>query len=162
VPVRDREVEIHYDVEESPEGNVGVARLRLPEKLARSLTAGELPVLDRPLRFIVTRGARGAARANTLEELQEELDRPFTEKEIAELDRAHDARGRQQRGRGRDGEKGRDRGRGRRQKGNERRSSTNADERLRDDRAPRDERFDGRREKKRGPGRFKPPGRKRR
>src|SRR6185503_4104719 len=84
--VRDREVEIHYDVEETPEGNRGVARLRLPEKLARTLNEAELPTLDRPLRFIVTRGARGAARGATLEELQDELSRPFTEKEIAEMD----------------------------------------------------------------------------
>ena len=90
VSVRGRDVEIHYDVEESPEGNVGVARLRLPEKIARTLAEEELPQLDRPLRFIVTRGARGAARANTLRELQEELDRPFTEKEIADLERSQD------------------------------------------------------------------------
>jgi hypothetical protein len=88
--VRDRDVEIHYDVEETPSGLVGVARLRLPEKLAKTLTEHELPALDRPLRFIVTRGARGAARAKTLFELQEELDRPFTEKEIADLERSAD------------------------------------------------------------------------
>jgi ATP-dependent helicase HrpA len=85
--VRDRDVEIHYDVEETPSGPRGVARLRLPEKLARTLNEHELPALDRPMRFIVTRGARGAARASTLAELQEELDRPFTEKEIADLER---------------------------------------------------------------------------
>ena len=88
--VRGRDVEIHYDVEESPAGSQGIARLRLPEKLARTLAPEELPVLDRPLRFVVTRGARGAARADTLEELQAELDRPFTSKEIADLERAHD------------------------------------------------------------------------
>ncbi|HEY7395612.1 MAG TPA: hypothetical protein VH559_12245, partial [Gemmatimonadaceae bacterium] len=76
-------------------GLFGVARLRLPEKLARTLVEEELPVLDRPLRFIVTRGARGAARADTLETLQEELDRPFSESEIAELARAHDERRRE-------------------------------------------------------------------
>ncbi|HEY7395486.1 MAG TPA: DEAD/DEAH box helicase, partial [Gemmatimonadaceae bacterium] len=64
VSVRGREVEIHYDVEEGTHGLFGVARLRLPEKLARTLVEEELPVLDRPLRFIVTRGARGAARAD--------------------------------------------------------------------------------------------------
>jgi hypothetical protein len=88
--VRDRDVEIHYDVEETPSGLQGVARLRLPEKLARTLNEHELPTLDRPLRFVVTRGARGAARAKTLPELQEELDRPFTEKEIADLERSAD------------------------------------------------------------------------
>jgi hypothetical protein len=94
--LRDREVEIHYDVEESAEGKpFGVARLRIPEKVARNLTESELPVLDRPLRFIVTRGARGAARASTLEELQEELERPFTAQELAEIDRAEDERRRE-------------------------------------------------------------------
>ena len=94
VSVRDREVEIHYDVEETGDngGTIGIARLRLPEKLARTLTREELPTLDRPLRFIVTRGARGAARGRTLEELQDELDRPFTESEIADLEREHTQR----------------------------------------------------------------------
>ena len=93
VRIRDRDVEIHYDVEEDESGAPrGVARLRLPEKLARTLTAEELPALDRPLRFIVTRGARGAARAASLAELQEELERPFTEQEIAQIERAHEER----------------------------------------------------------------------
>jgi hypothetical protein len=101
--VRDREVEIHYDVEENADGTpLGVARLRLPEKLARTLTQEELPTLDRPLRFIVTRGARGAARAGSLSELQEELERPFTEQEIAELERSDDARRQERRDRNRD------------------------------------------------------------
>ncbi|HKO17118.1 MAG TPA: DEAD/DEAH box helicase [Gemmatimonadaceae bacterium] len=92
VSIRDRDVDIQYDVEATPTGPLGVARLRLPEKLARTLTDAELPVLDRPLRFVVTRGARGAARAATLEELQEELDRPFTPDEIQALDRAWEDR----------------------------------------------------------------------
>ncbi|HEX8237647.1 MAG TPA: hypothetical protein VF600_16940 [Abditibacteriaceae bacterium] len=104
--VRDQDVEITYDVEErnitapdtpTARGNeslkaqseaqtqaqalVGVARLRLPEKLARSLTDEELPVLDRPLRFLVTRGQRGAVRAATLEELRELLEGPWTPNE---------------------------------------------------------------------------------
>ena len=96
VPVRDREVEIHYDVEEDENGvPFGVARLRLPEKLARTLSEEELPALDRPLRFIVTRGARGAARGASLNELQEELERPFTEQEIAQIERAHEERRRE-------------------------------------------------------------------
>ncbi len=96
VSLRDRDVEIHYDVEESPDGkSFGVARLRIPEKVARNLTESELPALDRPLRFIVTRGARGAARASTLEELQEELERPFTAQELAEIERADDERRRE-------------------------------------------------------------------
>jgi ATP-dependent helicase HrpA len=94
--LRGREVEIHYDVEETPEGKpFGVARLRIPEKVARNLTESELPQLDRPLRFIVTRGARGAARASTLDELQEELERPFTQEELAAMDRTDDERRRE-------------------------------------------------------------------
>jgi len=88
VQVRDRDVEIQYDVEQGDSGMVGVARLRLPEKLARTLSESELPALDRPLRFVVTRGARGAARASTLEALQEELERPFTEEELEAMNRA--------------------------------------------------------------------------
>jgi hypothetical protein len=87
--VRDREVEIDYDVEEQPSAPgaapdaapaalLPVARLRLPEKLARTLSEAELPALDRPLRFVVTRGQRGAVRAVTLDELQELLDRPWS------------------------------------------------------------------------------------
>jgi ATP-dependent helicase HrpA len=90
--VRGKEVEIQYDVEDGTDGPFGVARLRLPEKLARTMVDEELPALDRPLRFVVTRGARGAARAATLEALQEELERPFTEQEIADLERSHEHR----------------------------------------------------------------------
>jgi hypothetical protein len=77
--VREREVPIEYDVEDG----TGVARLRLPEKLARSLVESELPVLDRPLRFVVPRGERGSVRAATLDELQELLDRPWSPEEAA-------------------------------------------------------------------------------
>jgi ATP-dependent helicase HrpA len=92
VDIRGREVPVRYDVEEDGGTQVGVARLHLPEKLARSLTDLELPALDRPLRFIVHRGARGAARATSLDALREELDRPFTDDEIASLDRADERR----------------------------------------------------------------------
>jgi hypothetical protein len=152
VPVRDREVEIHYDVEETPGGApLGVARLRLPEKLARTLTNEELPVLDRPLRFIVTRGARGAARGQTLDALQEELERPFTQQEIADLERAHDDQRQQRRER---------HTRQDRKRRGDRRASESGDDRLKEDRRPGDESFDGRRGPK-APGRFKPPGRNR-
>ena len=73
--VRGYDVPIEYDVDDD---GVGVIRLRLPEKLARTLTAAELPELDRPLRFVVTRGQRGAVRASSLDELQELLDRPWS------------------------------------------------------------------------------------
>jgi hypothetical protein len=81
--IRDREVDIEYDVEERDGSLAGVARLRLPEKLARSLTEAELPALDRPLRFAVIRGQRGAIRADTLDELQEALSQPWSPDELA-------------------------------------------------------------------------------
>jgi ATP-dependent helicase HrpA len=86
VTVRDREVEIGYDVEE---GTGAVARLRVPEKLARTLVEEELPALDRPIRFVVTRGPRGAVRADTLDELQDLLDRPWFPDEEPQGSRPH-------------------------------------------------------------------------
>ena len=102
VLVRDREVAIDYDVEDVDGRPTGVARLRLPEKLARTLAEAELPALDRPLRFMVPRGQRGAVRAATLDELQEILERPWTPDEIA-----REERGREGRGPGRGGRAGR-------------------------------------------------------
>ncbi|MBC7672409.1 MAG: DEAD/DEAH box helicase [Polaromonas sp.] len=90
VSVRDRDVEIDYDVEEVNGAPVGVARLQLPEKVARTLTAGEVPVLDRPVRFVVYRGQRGQVRAKTLEELQLLLDAPWTDDEVARFNRKRD------------------------------------------------------------------------
>jgi ATP-dependent helicase HrpA len=78
VVIRDREVDIDYDVDERDGKKQAVARLRLPEKLARTISEAELPVLDRPLRFVVIRGQRGAIRADTLDELQEILERPWS------------------------------------------------------------------------------------
>ncbi len=75
VTIRDRDVPIEYGVED---GVGGIARLRLPEKMARTLVDAELPQLDRPARFVVTRGQRGAVRASTLDELQDLLDRPWS------------------------------------------------------------------------------------
>jgi len=77
--IRDHDVSIEYDVED---GVGGVVRLRLPEKMARTLHESELPVLDRPLRFSVHRGARGSLRAASLEELQGLLERPWMPDEI--------------------------------------------------------------------------------
>jgi len=88
VEIRDRTVGIDYDVEERDGGRVPVARLRLPEKLARTVVAEELPTLDRALRFVVPRGQRGSVRADDLLELQDRLDLPFTDEERA----AHDAK----------------------------------------------------------------------
>jgi hypothetical protein len=84
VIIRDREVDLEYDVEENDGQLTGVARLRLPEKLARTLVDEELPVLDRPLRFVVIRGQRGAIRADSLDELQELLEQPWSPDEVGE------------------------------------------------------------------------------
>lgn len=116
VMVRDRVVPLDYDVEEAAEGGPhAIVRLRLPEKLARALVAEELPALPpalagRPLRFVVLRGQRGAVRADTLEALQERLDAPWTDEELAAEARGARARDREgaersrgQRGDGRGG-----------------------------------------------------------
>jgi hypothetical protein len=132
--IRDREVDIEYDVEDSDGKLEGVARLRVPEKLARTLTEDELPVLDRPLRFVVIRGQRGAIRANSLDELQEVLDQPWSPDEVIESPytrenespeerRARDLAGRNRKRRGRKNERGPRPERGRRR-----------DERSRDER----------------------------
>jgi hypothetical protein len=95
--IRGRDVPMDYDVEDG----TGVVRLRLPEKMARTLVDSELPELDRPLRFVVTRGQRGAVRAPTLSELQELLDRPWTRDEVERAEAAP------RRGKGRGGPRGR-------------------------------------------------------
>ena len=74
VMIEDFKVPIQYEIG----GERGIARLMLPEKLARTLDESELPPLDRPLAFLVSRGARGALRASTLEELQDALEGPWT------------------------------------------------------------------------------------
>jgi ATP-dependent helicase HrpA len=79
IPVR-----LDYDVEEGDGAAIGIVRLGLPEKLARTLVAEEVPSLDRPLRFVVHRGQRGSVHAQTLAELQERLDRPWTPSEVEE------------------------------------------------------------------------------
>jgi ATP-dependent helicase HrpA len=84
VTIRDREVEIDYDVEDRDGERRGVVRLRLPEKIARTLTDAEIPELDRPVRFVVLRGQRGAVRAETLDELQERLKQPWSPDEVEE------------------------------------------------------------------------------
>lgn len=143
VEVRDKPVGIDYDVDEvvGDGGAVqltGVARLVLPEKLARTLAEAELPHLDRPLRFIVHRGQRGSVRAETLAELQELLDRPWSPEEQERGRRGRDD-DRQRRGRDRDtakvrGQFARERGRGR---------SGGDDRRGRDERRGRDRRRRG-------------------
>ena len=84
VIIREREVDVEYDVEDPDGSPFGIARLRLPEKIARTMTEAEIPQLDRPVRFVVIRGQRGAVRANTLEELQELLAQPWSPDEVDE------------------------------------------------------------------------------
>lgn len=81
VEIRDRTVALEYDVEEHERGSQAVVRLRLPEKLARTMVQEEVPTLDRPVRYVVPRGQRGSVRANDLATLQEKLDLPFTDDE---------------------------------------------------------------------------------
>ncbi len=81
VEIRERPVALEYDIEELDGVVRPVVRLRLPEKIARTLVAEELPTLDRPLRFAVLRGNRGAVRAADLPTLQEKLDDPYTDEE---------------------------------------------------------------------------------
>ncbi len=112
VSVRDRQVPIEYDVEERDDGTLfGVARLRIPEKLARTLVTEELPPFDRPYRFVVVRGQRGSARGRTLDELQEALDTPWMPDELATLSDQYGQR-----------KGGRERAREESQRGKERRS----------------------------------------
>ena len=84
VTLRDRDIDIDYDVEEQNGERIGVARLRLPEKIARTLVEEEIPRLDRPIRFVVLRGQRGAVRADSLEDLQEKLAQPWSPDEVEE------------------------------------------------------------------------------
>lgn len=78
VKIAGQQVELSYDLEGVDPALTGVIRLHLTEKLARHLSPRELPRLDRPLRFEVSRGSRGVLRADTLEELQNELEGPWT------------------------------------------------------------------------------------
>jgi ATP-dependent helicase HrpA len=102
VSVRDRDVEIGYDVEDVNGVPMGIARLQLPEKVARTLTDVEVPVLDRPVRFVVYRGQRGQVRAATLEQLQTLLDAPWTDDEVARFNRKREEQREATRAHGRD------------------------------------------------------------
>ena len=62
-------IALEYEV--GPGG--GAVRLRLKEGQARRLRVGDLPSLDRPVRFTVVRGKREAARADSLADLQRQL-----------------------------------------------------------------------------------------
>ncbi len=91
VEIRDVPAGLDYDVEESGGVVQGIVWLVLPEKIARTLVAEELPSVDRPLRFLVRRGQRGTVRAKRLEELQELLDRPWSSEEPSRRREREDA-----------------------------------------------------------------------
>lgn len=84
VEVRGRTIPMFYEIEEERESGTaqGVVRLHVPEKVVRTLVAEEIPELDRPVRFVVSRGSRGSVRGDTLDEVQELLDRPYTDQEL--------------------------------------------------------------------------------
>ncbi len=65
VRLRGDAVPLEYEVA----GMEGVVRISLREGQARRLTPGELPALDRPLRFAVMRGGEPPLRADSLDEL---------------------------------------------------------------------------------------------
>ena len=100
VEIRDRAVDLDYDIEEVDGTLRPVVRLRLPEKIARTLVVEELPEFDRPLRFMVPRGQRGSVRAADLPTLQQRLDDPYTDEERLSAQRSRDQK--HERGGGRD------------------------------------------------------------
>ncbi len=64
-------VALHYEVEEGG----GVVRVQLREGQLRRLSSKDLPVLDRPLRFSLMRGAQPALDGDTLDDLKVRLQR---------------------------------------------------------------------------------------
>jgi ATP-dependent helicase HrpA len=60
---------LDYDVEDG----VALVRVRLKERVARTLREGDLPRLDRPVQYTVMRGKQASVRAASLEELQRVL-----------------------------------------------------------------------------------------
>jgi HrpA-like RNA helicase len=88
VEIDGQEIPIKYEVEKSGARFISVARLQLPEKLARALSESDLPQLDRPLRLIVSRGSRGAVVAATIEELQDKLEGRWTPDEVPQTAKA--------------------------------------------------------------------------
>ena len=82
-------VGVEYEVEQG----TGIARLQLKEGQARRLRVGDLPALDRPLRFTVLRGKRPAVRADSLEDLRRQLA-GLGREELVRLSRGGRRRGR--------------------------------------------------------------------
>jgi ATP-dependent helicase HrpA len=60
-----------YPLDYALEEGQPIVRARIPEKLLWQLTDSELPELDRPLRWTVLRGKKGAVRADSLETARE-------------------------------------------------------------------------------------------
>src|SRR5689334_15123721 len=71
---------------------VGVARVRLREGQAKRLREGDLPPLDRPLRFALLRGRHSAVLADTIADLQAELRRTPRANPPEDDDRPHQGR----------------------------------------------------------------------
>ena len=71
IRVRGDAAPLEYEVADG----VGVARVRLREGQAKRLRAGDLPPLDRPLRFALLRGRHPPVLVDTIAELQAELRR---------------------------------------------------------------------------------------
>ncbi len=63
----------HYPLDYAFDGETPVVRARVPAKLLYRLDEDELPTLDRPLHWTVTRGKREAVRAATIEEAKIQL-----------------------------------------------------------------------------------------
>ena len=70
VALRGDRIAIHYEIERGQP----VARLRLREGKARRIRPGDIPPLDRPLRFTVVRGSQEIAHATSLAELEQALE----------------------------------------------------------------------------------------
>jgi hypothetical protein len=101
VRVRGDAVPLDYELTDG----TGVARIRLREGQARRIRTGDLPPIDRPLRFAVLRGRHEPILADTVEELQAALSRaPRSNRDDDDGDRSH---------RGRNGPRGRSGPRGR-------------------------------------------------
>jgi hypothetical protein len=77
-------------------GGLGVARVRLREGQAKRLRPGDLPPLDRPLRFALLRGRHPPVLVDTVAELQAELrraPRPSRDEEDERPPRARHGKG---------------------------------------------------------------------
>ena len=89
VRVRGDAVPLDYELADG----AGVARVRLREGQARRIRTGDLPPLDRPLRFAVLRGRHEPILADTVEELHAALSRaPRSNRDDDDGDRSHRGR----------------------------------------------------------------------